>query len=85
MSTFTAMKTTLREEATIPLCAVDAFTQAFEQAVHSSAKVVYVQNQQLFEQCDGKVKILENLSDAYARPKLKRSVLKRKKKQEVLA
>lgn len=85
MSTFTVMKTTLREEATIPMLAVDAFAQSFVQATHSTVKVTYAQNQQLVEQLDGQIHIVKDLSDAYVDPKLKRSVLKRKKKQEVMA
>lgn len=85
MSTFTAMKTTLKEEATIPMVAVHAFQQAFEQASASSEKVTYVENQQLLELENGQVTVVENLSGAYVAPKLKRSVLRRKKKQEVMA
>lgn len=85
MTTFTVMKTTLREEATIPMLAVDAFRDAFTQANHSTAKVTFVQEQQLVELVDGQIQVVKDLSDAYVIPKLKRSVLKRKKKQEVMA
>ncbi len=85
LKAFTPMKTTLREEATIPMLAVDAFRDAFNQARHSTLKFSYVENQQLFEQIDGQTHFVKDLSDAYVIPKLKRSVLKRKKKQEVMA
>ena len=85
MSTFTAMKTTLRDEATIPMLAVEAFNAAFKEATHSEAPVIYVKEQKLVEQNNGIVKILDDLSAAYALPKLKHSVLRRKKKQEVIA
>ena len=85
MNTFTVMKTTLREEATIPMRAVDAFQDAFEQATHSTAKITYAKDQQLVEQHNGKVNVLADLSNAYVVPQLKRMVLKRKNKQEVMA
>jgi hypothetical protein len=85
VSRFTMMKTTLREEATIPLLAIEAFHDAFQQAVNSNAPVTYVENQQLVQQVNGELKIVEDLSSAYIVPKLKRSVLKRKKTQEVMA
>jgi len=85
MSTFIVMKTTLREEANIPILAIDAFKDAFKHAIDSSAKVTYVQNQQLVEKLNGHIQILDDLADAYVIPELKRSVLKRKKKQEVVA
>jgi hypothetical protein len=37
MSQFTVMKTSLREEATIPMLAIDAFHDAFKQASLSDA------------------------------------------------
>jgi hypothetical protein len=40
---------------------------------------------QLVQQLHGEVTVIQDLSEAYTLPKLKRSVLKRKKKQEVLA
>lgn len=85
LKAFTTMKTTLREEATIPMLAVDAFRDAFNQANHSTVKISYVQNQQLVEQINGQIQVIKDLSNAYAVPKLTRSVLKRKKKQEVMA
>lgn len=85
MSTFTVMKTTLREEATIPMLAVEAFRDAFEQAQDSAVKLCYVKDQKLVEQMNGQVHIVKDLSNAYVMPTLKRSVLKRKKKQEALA
>ncbi|WP_151961308.1 hypothetical protein [Acinetobacter bereziniae] len=85
MSQFTVMKTSLREEATIPMLAIDAFHDAFRQASLSDAGVTYVKDRQLVQQLHGEVTVIQDLSPAYILPKLKRSVLKRKKKQEVLA
>lgn len=85
MTIFTAMKTTLREEATIPVLAIDAFSMAFNHASQSNATITYVKDQQLVQQSNGEIKVVEDLSSAYVIPKLKHSVLKRKKKQEVMA
>ncbi|OTG93260.1 hypothetical protein [Acinetobacter sp. ANC 3832] len=86
MTAFTAMKTSVREEAMIPKLAIEAFTHAFEQANASSADVVYVHNQQLIQQNKlGEIVVLKNVSDAYVVPKLKHTVLKRKKKHELMA
>ena len=49
MTTFTAMKTTLREEATIPVLAIDAFSAAFNHASQSNATITYVKDQQLVQ------------------------------------
>lgn len=85
MRQFTVMKTTLREEATIPVLAIDAFHHAFRQASLSDMGVTYVKDGQLVQQLHGEITVIQDLSAAYTLPKLKRSVLKRKKKQEVLA
>lgn len=85
MSRFTVMKTTLRQEATIPVLAIEAFHDAFTQASVSDATVTYVKDQQLVQQRHGELTFVQDLSAAYTVPKLKRSVFKRKKKQEVLA
>lgn len=85
MSQFTVMKTSLREEATIPMLAIDAFHDAFKQASLSDAGVTYVKDRLLVQQLHGELTVVQDLSAAYTVPKLKRSVFKRKKKQEVLA
>ena len=85
MLAFTPMKTTLQEEATIPKQAIHAFAQAFLDAKQSDASVVYVKNDQLVSLQHGKMRVIKDVSDAYTIPQLKHSVLKRKKKIEVMA
>ena len=86
MTAFTAMKTSVREEERIPKIAIEGFTNAFKQPNASSADVVYVHNQQLIQQNKlGEIVVLKNVSDAYVVPKLKHTVLKRKKKHELMA
>ncbi|WP_445115918.1 hypothetical protein [Acinetobacter sp. WZC-1] len=85
MTAYTVMKTTLREEAQIPELAVQAFSHAFVQATSSAEKVVYVKDQQLIQQHNGKHVVLKDVSDAYVVPELKRNVLKRRKKIRVTA
>lgn len=84
-TTMAVMKTTLREEATIPKLAIQSFSDAFEYAIQSEHPVVYAQDFKLIAVQAGKEVILKDLSKAYVVPQLKRSVLKRKNKQEVMA
>ena len=84
-TTMTVMKTTLREEATIPKLAIQSFSDAFEQAIHSEQQVVYAEDFKLIAVQQGQKVIVKDLSKAYVVPQLKRSVLKRKNKQEVMA
>lgn len=86
MSTFTAMKTTVLEEAHIPVLAVNAFHQAFEDATSTLEAVVYVENNQLLKKREnGQVIVLKGLQNAYSTPTLKHDVLKRKRKSPSMA
>lgn len=86
MSTFTMMKTTVREEAQIPALAVNAFQQAFEYANSTAETVVYAENQQLLKKLEnGDVVILKDLSYAYESPQLQHTILKRKRKNSAMA
>lgn len=81
MSTFTMMKTTVGEEKLIPLLAIHAFHQAFENATATDEVVVYADNKQLLQkQENGDIIILKDLSKAYMSPKIKHTVLTRKRK-----
>lgn len=86
MSTFVTMKTTVLEEAQIPMFAVHAFHQAFTDASKTSEAVVYAENNQLLKKLEnGDVIVLKGLQTAYSIPTLKRDVLKRKRKSTVTA
>lgn len=81
MTAFTLMKTTLQEESFIPEFAVQAFHQASQQAKAQPVDVVYAENHKLLKKTsNGDVITIKDLSDAYITPKLKHSVLKRRKK-----
>ncbi|RKG38746.1 hypothetical protein [Acinetobacter rongchengensis] len=84
-TSMTVMKTTLREEATIPKLAIQSFSDAFEHAIQSEQQVVYAEDFKLIAVQQGQKVIVKDLSKAYVVPQLKRSVLKRKNKQEVMA
>lgn len=86
MSTFVTMKTTVLEEAQIPMLAVHAFHQAFKHASKTHETVVYAENNQLLKKLEnGDVIVLKGLQNAYSTPTLKQDVLKRKRKSTAMA
>lgn len=86
MSTFVTMKTTVREEAKIPMLAVHAFHQAFKHASNTHETVVYAENNQLLKKLEnGDVIVLKGLQNAYTTPTLKHDVLIRKRKSIAMA
>lgn len=86
MSTFVIMKTTVLEEAQIPMFAVHAFHQAFKHASKTHETVVYAENNQLLKKLEnGDVIVLKGLQNAYSTPTLKQDVLKRKRKSTAMA
>ncbi len=86
MTTYTVMKTNMRDEAIIPKLAIDSFRRAFADAVSSDIPVVFVSKEKIIEkQADGKMVELKNVSQAYVVPELKHTVLKRKVKRGVFA
>ncbi len=86
MSTFVKMKTTVLEEAQIPMLAVHAFHQAFAHALMTHETVVYAENNQLLKKAEnGDVIVLKGLHHAYSTLTLKHDVLKRKRKSTAMA